>query len=122
MPCDYQDETIIAVIARTAYGVNRAYCIAIDDVAPPPWSLASEQVKAGYMLGAKAKMEANLTPEQQHQLWCKTKLDQGWTYGKYKDEVLKYHPNLVTYAELPEQQKIKDQLFQGVVDSFKDQK
>lgn len=121
MPASTATEEVVMTIAHIAYNVNRAYAITLNDHSLPLWKDATDQVKAGYRLGVMAKLESNLTPEQQHQLWCKSKLDAGWTYGKHKDTDLKYHPNLVTYAELPEKEKVKDVLFQAVVDSFKDQ-
>ena len=33
---------------------------------------------------------------------------QGWTYGKKRDDVLKQHPCLVPYEELPEEEKVYD--------------
>ena len=39
----------------------------------------------------------------------------GWTYGTVKDAEAKTHPCLLPYSELPQEQKIKDQLFISVV-------
>ena len=30
-----------------------------------------------------------------HEVWSKTRIEQGWTYGKKRDDVLKQHPCLV---------------------------
>lgn len=38
----------------------------------------------------------------------KTRIEQGWTYGKKRDDVLKQHPCLVPYEELPEEEKVYD--------------
>ena len=37
-----------------------------------------------------------------HEVWSKTRIEQGWTYGKKRDDVLKQHPCLVPYEELKE--------------------
>ena len=43
-----------------------------------------------------------------HEVWSKTRIEQGWTYGKKRDDVLKQHPCLVSYEELPEEEKVYD--------------
>lgn len=43
-----------------------------------------------------------------HEVWAKTRIEQGWTYGKKRDDVLKQHPCLVSYEELPEDEKVYD--------------
>ena len=56
------------------------------------------------------------TPEMMHQNWMKTHLDTGWTYGEAKDEVLKTHPCLVEYDQLPEAQLVKDKFIRAVLE------
>ena len=43
-----------------------------------------------------------------HEVWSKTRIEQGWTYGEKRDDVLKQHPCLVPYEELPEEEKVYD--------------
>ena len=43
-----------------------------------------------------------------HEVWSKTRIEQGWTYGKKRDDGLKQHPCLVPYEELPEEEKVYD--------------
>lgn len=43
-----------------------------------------------------------------HEVWAKTRMEQGWTYGEKRDDVLKQHPCLVPYEELPEDEKVYD--------------
>lgn len=40
-----------------------------------------------------------------HDIWAQNRLDQGWTYGKYRDDEEKRHPCLVHYENLPEGEK-----------------
>ena len=42
------------------------------------------------------------------EVWSKTRIEQGWTYGEKRDDVLKQHPCLVPYEELPEEEKVYD--------------
>lgn len=43
-----------------------------------------------------------------HEVWAKTRILQGWTYGKRRNDVKKKHPSLVPYEELSEEEKIYD--------------
>lgn len=43
-----------------------------------------------------------------HEVWAETRIKQGWTYGKQRDDALKTHPCLVPYEELPESEKEYD--------------
>lgn len=43
-----------------------------------------------------------------HEVWAQSRLDQGWTYGNERSDVLKQHPCLIPYDELPETEKAYD--------------
>ena len=43
-----------------------------------------------------------------HEVWAETRISQGWTYGKQRDDALKTHPCLVPYEQLPESEKEYD--------------
>lgn len=43
-----------------------------------------------------------------HEVWAATRISQGWTYGKERNDKLKAHPCLVPYEELPEEEKEYD--------------
>ena len=43
-----------------------------------------------------------------HEVWSETRIQQGWTYGKQRNDELKTHPCLVPYEELPESEKEYD--------------
>ena len=40
-----------------------------------------------------------------HEVWAQNRLQQGWTYGPKRDDILKQHPCLVPYDELSEEEK-----------------
>ena len=46
--------------------------------------------------------------ENVHEVWAKSRMDQGWTYGPERNDALKQHPGLVPYADLPETEKDYD--------------
>ena len=43
-----------------------------------------------------------------HEVWAESRILQGWTYGPERNDVLKHHPCLIPYEELPETEKAYD--------------
>jgi ryanodine receptor 2 len=43
-----------------------------------------------------------------HEVWAKSRIDEGWVYGPERSDELKQHPCLVPYEELPEIEKEYD--------------
>ena len=43
-----------------------------------------------------------------HEVWAKSRMEQGWIYGEERNDALKHHPCLVPYEELPEVEKAYD--------------
>lgn len=43
-----------------------------------------------------------------HEVWAQTRMNQGWVYGKERNDALKQHPCLVAYEELPESEREYD--------------
>ena len=46
--------------------------------------------------------------ENVHDVWAKTRIDQGWTYGPERNDAEKKHPCLIPYDQLPEMEKVYD--------------
>ena len=55
--------------------------------------------------------------ENNHDHWARQRLEDGWTYGPRRDDVLKTHPDLVPYRDLPESEKEYDRT--SVVETLK---
>lgn len=43
-----------------------------------------------------------------HEVWSKSRIEEGWTYGPERDDRLKKHPCLVPYEALPESEREYD--------------
>ena len=43
-----------------------------------------------------------------HEVWAKSRMSEGWTYGPVRDDVKKQHPCLVPYENLSEIEKEYD--------------
>ena len=114
---------IIISIARICHEANRAYCITIGDNSQPSWEDAPEWQKDSAIAGVNYHYyNENTTPAMSHESWMKQKVEEGWVYGELKDPVAKTHHCMVPYEELPFEQRMKDYLFKGIVDSFKEAK
>ena len=46
--------------------------------------------------------------ENAHDIWAQGRMKEGWTYGEKRDDVLKKHPDLLPYDQLPESEKEYD--------------
>lgn len=106
-------------IARLAHEVNRAYCVAIGDLAPPAWEDAPAWQRSSVRSGVELHLSGEYGPEISHASWMTQKLSEGWKYGETKDPIEKTHPCLVPFDQLPKEQQAKDFLFRGVVNAFK---
>lgn len=62
--------------------------------------------------GVELPNELNMLIEQiaenVHEVWANNRMNQGWKYGKERNDSLKLHPCLVPYEKLPEVEKEYD--------------
>jgi hypothetical protein len=108
------EDQIVEACARAAHEVNRAYCLAIGDTSQSSWDEAPDWQKQSCRNGVRGAL-AGATPEQSHESWLKEKRAAGWTWGAVKDPMKKEHPCFVPYADLPADQRAKDELYLSVV-------
>lgn len=110
-------------IARVCHEANRALQIIQADPTisvSPPWDELDPETRASAIDGVLFRIEhPDTTSERSHQNWCDFKISNGWTVGPVKDESLKQHPLLIPYSELPETQRVKDDLFVAIVDALR---
>ncbi|MBR4445266.1 MAG: hypothetical protein IKS37_05175 [Solobacterium sp.] len=46
--------------------------------------------------------------ENVHEVWARGRMEEGWTYGEFKDQEKKTTPLLIPYDELPDSEKDYD--------------
>lgn len=98
-------------IARVCHAANAAYAETLSEV-----SLPFEKVCDSIISGVEAIIkDPSMTPEESHRRWYAWKEKEGWRYGIIKDAEAKTHPQMVPYAELGEEQRLKDYLFHAIV-------
>lgn len=105
--------------ARVCHEVNRAYCQAIGDDSQPTWEDAPNWQKESALLGVSLHTFNDVGPEASHESWMAQKLAEGWEYGLVKDPILKIHPCIKPFADLPKEQQVKDHLFRAVVHAMR---
>ena len=110
-------------IAHVCHEANRALQIEQgDDTIPvsPLWEDLDDETRASAVEGVANILSGKVTsPEESHAEWVRFKEEHGWTRGPIKDENKKEHPLLVPYRYLPEDQRLKDALFFGIVAALK---
>lgn len=74
----------------------------MNDYNPQPIDTSNVELSSELMELAE-KMAENV-----HDVWAKTRMDQGWTYGHERNDAEKKHPCLIPYDQLPEVEKVYD--------------
>ena len=104
-------------IARVCHEANRALQTILREETNPPWEKCDIELQNSAVDGVFNVLDG-AGPEQSHGNWLKFKAEHGWTYGPVKDFNKKEHPCFVPYAELPPEQKVKDELFVSIVNAL----
>ena len=110
----------VTKIARVVHEANRALQIEQADHTIPissAWDDLDSEARQSTEEGVQGVIAGN-SPEKSHADWCLFKLKHGWTYGPVKDTVAKTHPCLIPYADLPANQRVKDELFVAIVQAI----
>lgn len=73
-----------------------------DDYTPMPLDISDVELSKDLLILTE-RLAKNI-----HEVWAKSRMDQGWTYGPTRDDARKKHPCLIPYEELPEEEKDYD--------------
>lgn len=102
-------------IAEIAHNTGMLYKAKLKQETIAWWD-APKYVKDSTLASVEYVMNnPNATGEQQHQAWVKYKKDTGWVWGAEIIALIRTHPNMVAYSELPKHERIKAELFTSVV-------
>lgn len=71
---------------------------------PHPLNLDDVQIESELMELREA------IAENAHEVWAKTRKDEGWSYGPVRDDIQKKNPDMLPYNLLPESEKEYDRL------------
>lgn len=87
-----QSNHYLVVVNTTDQFVYEPYPIRLDDV-----SLDDDLIELQEAIAENA-----------HEIWAKTRTDQGWSYGPERNDQKKETPDMVPYCNLPESEKLYD--------------
>jgi len=111
----------IAEVAQTCHEANRVVQAINGDVVAEGWDILPIDQQERIMNGVTLKLKhPETTPAQMHENWLADMRADGYTVGPIIDHQNRQHPCLVDYDDLPLEQKIKDDLFSGIVGSLRD--
>jgi hypothetical protein len=79
----------------------------------PDWERAPDAMKHRVRLLVRG-YRSGMTPREAHERWREMMAADGWRYGERKDPGQHLHPNMVSYPELPQSQRIKDTMSQQI--------
>ena len=104
------------VIAQVCHEANRRVCLTQGDRSQKLWEETPWSTKQSAIAGVVFLYEnPDASLSSLHESWRKRKLEEGWIHGAEKDDLVKTHPAILPYEELPPEQKIKDALFRAIV-------
>ena len=113
------DNELIENIARACHNANKEYCESLSDDSQPTWELAPQWQKDSAINGVIYRIKnPDVTNEDMHDNWLRSKIKDNWVYGEVKDEEKRTHPCMVPYHDLPKEQQVKDALFSHTVDTM----
>ena len=131
MPANIRDDAFIEQLARS---IHKDY-VAKNTGNPSavPWEELSDDLRQSNVaqamsIGAKLETinavpvpqsasvpEFHFTDEEieelaelEHERWMEERIARGWSYGANRDNRRKLHPDLVSWADLPEDERKKD--------------
>jgi len=105
----------IEEVARICHETNKAFCEINGDFSQAQWAQSPGWQKASAVNGVQFAIDnPEATAEDSHSNWLAVKEKEGWSYSEVKDPANLKHPCMLPYGELPEDQRIKDALFQAV--------
>lgn len=108
-------------IAKICYEVNRAYCESHADLSLPSWEDSEEWQRTSVVDGVNFHLNnPDASPGASHKNWIELKKKEGWKYGPEKQPLIKEHPCMVAFEDLPAEQQAKDYIFRQIVHSLKE--
>lgn len=99
-------------ICRVIDSANRELSRSLNENVSLPFDTWSDQARANMKESVRQVITGELrTPKDCHDKWLKDRVNEGWSFGEVKNFTLKTSPCIVDYQELPEEQKVKDDMF-----------
>lgn len=105
-------------VAMMCHEANKELCEIYGDMSQKSWNEAEQWQRNSAINGVMFALEnPHAGSSAQHDAWVADKEADGWVYGETKDPEKKTHPCMVSYDQLPPEQRAKDLLFRSIVQS-----
>lgn len=112
-------KTDLNQIAKTCHIVHTTFSQAIGHGTQPSFDEVSEAHKNTIISSIEKILSGEITsPMQSHDNFVKEKLEAGWKHSDEYSIENKTNPRLVPFSELPNSNRIKEELFFNTVKSF----
>jgi RyR domain len=102
-------------LARICHEAHLALRIGLNDSAEDMHWDALPGKRKDLVTGEVRAFREGKTPAEVHQLWADTMRADGWRHGAARNFILKTHPDLVPYSELPPEGQAKVRQAQRIV-------
>jgi hypothetical protein len=103
-------------VARVIHAANaEMQAILGHDVISVPWFWEPLSVRRVTVNGVSQTRAHDLTAEENHNVWLRQKLAQGWVHGPEKDPERKTHPAMLPWDQLEPENRDQAELFTAVV-------
>ncbi len=106
------------IVTQAAHEGNRVWQKLAGDTVDPHWEDLSPEAQQCARNSVIGIVVHDFGAEQTHSAWVAEKHSAGWTHGAKKDAVAKTHPCLVSWHQLPSEQRVKDELWVENVRNF----
>lgn len=114
-PIEWPTGSLLERRAIFIYEAARLQAAAVNaPVIPEPWSAREREFKEQMLHGIITQMmgpDRFTDAEAAHDSWWDKYKEMGWSYGPRRDPVAKTHPDMVPFAELGWEERIKDAVF-----------
>lgn len=111
----------IGHVALICHEANRMMQVINGDEVATSWDALSEEQRERITNGVAFRLRnPACTPAIMHQNWIQDMRADGYVLGERIDHKEKIHPNMVPFEDLSLEQKAKDMLFSGIVDSLRE--
>lgn len=107
-------------IARVCHYALKAYDENVGGDGYVAWDRMNSEMREVVMDGVRFCLgNDNVTGEMLHRNWMVKMIAEGWVFGVERDLKRKTHPHVIPWRQLSNVQRMKDILFAGIVESFK---
>ena len=104
------------LIAEIVHEANRVLTLANGSTPQPHWDDAPQRMRDDSLNMVQHTLAyPEKTAEQDHENWLAGKRAAGWVWGPDRSEMLKTHPLMIPYSELPAGERLKNAVLPAII-------